>query len=98
MLSDAQIQALAGRLLSQDLSLTRLADGSGVLLDLSGQQILALNETALHLLEALRATPGATREGLLLGITSAFEVSHETAGSDLERFLDRLDEVLAHRA
>ncbi len=83
------IEALAARLRSQELTVTRLVDGSGVILDVNGLKVYSLNETGMFLLE--RIQQGTVTSGdLVRALAEHFEVEPETAAADLQSFLDEL--------
>lgn len=88
------IETLAARLRSQELTVTKLVDGSGVILDVNGLKVYSLNETGMFLVEQLQR--GATDAGeLVRALVEHFEVEPETASADLQSFLDELLRRLA---
>jgi hypothetical protein len=90
------IARLSTRLADDALGLTELEDGSGVLLDISGHQVLALNDTAMFVLNRLRSdAPPHDIDTLANAISAEFEITPETARSDAESFLGQLDRLLA---
>lgn len=76
------------------LTLTRLTDGTGVLLDVSGCQVLTLNETGLVLVEALQEGLVSETE-LMARLQAGFEVDEQLALSDIRAFVEELNGLLA---
>lgn len=88
-MSGIEIGATAARLKSGSLSLTKLADGSGVLLDLAGLQVLSLNETAVFIVEAV--TLGESSVDVLAArMSTEFDVAAEVALGDIEELIETL--------
>ena len=72
---------------------TRLADGTGVLVDTESLQVLATNESGAFVVERVGA--GVDDEQRLVDeIVAEFDVDRETASGDLERFLQRIEASL----
>lgn len=85
---------IANLLQQQRLTHTKLADHTGVLLLLDGLQVLSLNETAMFLVEAMKA--GATTEAALVErLTQEFDVDAVTATRDVAAFVANLARRLA---
>jgi hypothetical protein len=81
-------------LLSSDvLTQTKLADETGVILDVDSLQVFSLNETGMFLVEAMR-DGAVTREELVARMVESFEVDEETAGADLDAFVGELVKYL----
>jgi len=88
------LNELSAHLKDEQISETVLEDGSGVLLDLSGQRVLSLNDTGMLLVSRLRS--GVVERGQLLdAMTQAFEVSSEQAAADVDSFLRELQELFS---
>ncbi len=86
---EAAVQRLVDALASQRLTINHLDDGSGVLLDVEGEQLLTLNCSALALIEALR--DGARSEhDLATSLTRRFDVSAGRAREDAKAFVDNM--------
>ncbi len=83
------------RLLQQQrLTHTKLADQTGVLLLLDGLEVLSLNETAMFLIESMKA--GATTEAALAErLVREFEVDVATAAKDVAAFVADLGSRVA---
>ena len=77
----------------QGIALTELADGTSVLLDISGHQVLSLNATGTllvhHLLEA-----GTNGDALVDKLTDEFHIDREQANADVSEFLSNLSKTL----
>jgi hypothetical protein len=72
------------------LAFRRLSDASGVLVELRGGRMLALNQTATFLVEQIRAGV-ETLDELADGLVEEFEVDRPTARRDIEACLEQLD-------
>lgn len=70
-----------------------LADGSGVLLDLTAMRVLSLNRSGMLVFDSILAGV-EHRADLVDRLTRTFEVDEPTAAADLERLLDRLDNLV----
>lgn len=83
-------KALADALTKDEkLTLTELADRSGVILSLQNRAVASLNETGQFLVNLLRS--GVTREEELVArLTAEFDVDESTARRDVEHFLTEL--------
>jgi hypothetical protein len=87
---------LSRLLSSKAVSQTRLADQSGVILDIDSLQIFSVNDTGMCLVEALRDGV-EDHDGLVQRIVDEFEVDPETAASDVDAFVDELARYLVDR-
>jgi hypothetical protein len=85
------------RLLSSEaISQTRLADHSGVILDIDSLQVFSVNDAGMCLIEALRDGID-DHEGLVRRIVEEFEVDRETASGDVDGFVEELAQYLVDR-
>lgn len=75
------------------LTVNALDDGSGVLLDLDGEQLLTLNNSAMHLVRAVESGAGDV-DALAAALTERFEVDAERARDDAAGFIERLADAL----
>ena len=80
------ISDLRDFLASPQLATTQLEDGSAVLLDIDGHQVLSLNETGMFLVGLLREG-AADIQTLVQGLKVEFDVDSGSAANDVERFL-----------
>jgi len=87
---------LSSLLSSEGISHTRLADHSGVILDIDSLQVFSVNDTGMCLVEALRDGID-DHEGLLQRIVDEFEVDRETAAGDVDAFVEELAQYLVDR-
>lgn len=87
---------LARLLSSEAVSQTRLADHSGVVLDIDSLQVFSVNETGMCLVEALRDGVD-DHEGLVQRIVNEFDVGPEEAASDVDVFVEDLSRYLVDR-
>lgn len=75
------------------LTVNALDDGSGVLLDLDGEQLLTLNGSGMVLVQAIEA--GARDpDALATALVERYEVDAATAAADALGFVERLAEAL----
>lgn len=82
-------ERIAERLATGELTITRLVDGSGVILDVDGLAVFSVNETGMFLVERLKE--GVTDPDELSRMVAAdFEVEPEQAADDVEAFLTEL--------
>lgn len=80
-------------LTSEHLTFTEMADGTAVLLDLDGHQVLSLNTTGSQIVRDLYA--GATSyQELTNGLMAAFDIDETTAQLDTDDFLFQLRKLL----
>ena len=87
------LQALAESLNREDVTLTLLADGSGVILDLDGQHVLSVNPVGMCVIEALKA--GRRSETALVeAVCTAYEVDETRAGEDVRAFIEQASSLL----
>ncbi len=84
---------LSRLLASEEFTQTKLADETGVILDVDSLQVFTLNETGMFLVEVLRDGV-TTREGLVERMIEDFEVDEGTAGADVDAFVGELAEWL----
>ena len=85
------------RLLSSDaISQTRLADHSGVILDIDSLQVFSVNETGMCLVEALRDGVD-DHEGLVRRIVEEFDTDPDEAAADVDSFVEELSRYLVDR-
>ncbi len=80
---------LAAYLAQPEVTLTVLADGSGVILDIAASQVITLNDTGVLLAEALRDGVASSEE-LVDQLTTSYEVDQADARADVGDFLDLL--------
>ena len=87
---------LSRLLSSKAVSQTRLADHSGVILDIDSLQVFSVNDTGMCLVEALRDGV-EDHDGLVQRIVDEFEVDRQTAARDVDAFVDELARYLVDR-
>jgi len=91
-----QIEELARMLATDELTTTKLVDGTGVILDVDSLQVFTLNETGMFLVEAL-GEGVADREGLVARLVESFEVEDDVAGEDVDAFIGDLGTFLVEK-
>ena len=87
------LQHLSAIFKSDRLTETDLGENGGVFMDINGNQILTLNRVGMYLVKNLQ-NGADNREALLECIIRDFAIDYETASSDLEEFLQRLEKFL----
>ena len=87
------LERLAQKLNDPDLGETLLPDGSGVLLDIDGHQVLSFSKTAVFLVQQIRAGIPTT-EALAEKLANKFSVDIDTAQADTATFLADLTKAL----
>ena len=87
------IEKLAAMLATDELTTTKLVDGTGVILDVDSLQVFTLNETGMFLVEAM-GEGVADRDGLVARMVENFEVEDDEAGVDVDAFIGDLARFL----
>lgn len=82
----SDIEKLAAMLAEDELTTTKLVDGTGVILDVDSLQVFTLNETGMFLVEAM-GEGVADRDGLVSRLVESFEVGRDEAGADVDAFV-----------
>jgi len=85
----ATLFGFSRRLRDGDLCLTELGDGSGVILDLDGHQVLTLNGSGVVLVDAIAAGTLAI-DDLAKILRERFDVEEMVAERDVQAFLEEL--------
>lgn len=80
------ISAIQEKLQQNVCSVSKLVDGSGVILDVSGHQVLTLNEAGMVLVESLQHGVDDQQQ-LVDKLSEVFEVEPEQANRDVAAFL-----------
>jgi len=93
----SQIEELA-RLLASDDEFTqqKLADETGVILDVDSLQVFSLNETGMFLVEEMKAGI-VTEDALVTRMMEEFEVEEEVARKDVSEFVTELATYLIEK-
>jgi len=91
--ADAAISSIRQALDTGRLTINALDDGSGVLLDIDGEQLLTLNATGMHLVQSIE--DGLLDvAGLRDRICERFEVEATRAESDARAFVIEVADAL----
>lgn len=91
---DERIQAIAQALQAHRLSLNRLADGSGVVVDTVPENLWTMNASAMAIVQAI--ADGADSVQAISGqLVQRFQVDMGQARSDVGQCLDRLHQALS---
>jgi K+-sensing histidine kinase KdpD len=91
-----RVVELARLLSSEALSQSRLADHSGVILDLDSLEVFSVNETGMCLIEGLREGI-EDYQNLVRRVVEEFDVDEAVARADVARFVDELARYLVDR-
>jgi hypothetical protein len=87
---------LAAMLADDELTTTKLVDGTGVILDVDTLQVFTLNETGMFLVEAL-GDGVADRDDLAARLVDEFEVEQDVAAADVDAFVADLAAFLLEK-
>ena len=77
------------RIQDDELTFTKLADDSGVLLDLHGHQVFSLNSSGAFIVDCVRSGT-ITEDALVEKLTEHFDIDNDTARADLVAFMQTL--------
>ena len=88
------ITKIRGALESGRLTINALDDGSGVLLDVDGEQLLTLNRTGMRLVQAVDEGASSV-EALRDMLLEEFDVEAERAEADARAFVGEVAEALS---
>ena len=91
--SEKSIATIRGALESGRLTINALDDGSGVLLDVDGEQLLTLNRTGMRLVQAIDEGASSV-EALRDMLLEEFEVEADRAEADARAFVGEVAEAL----
>ena len=80
---------LAAMLADDELTTTKLVDGTGVILDVDTLQVFTLNETGMFLVEAMGEGVDE-RDELVARLVATFEVEDGVAADDVDAFIGEL--------
>lgn len=87
--TDSDISKISQALSSERLTINRLDDGSGVVLDVQREQLVSMNRTGLMIIEAIAA--GASGEAEIAEhLGQSFRIPLERAEQDVRRFTRQL--------
>jgi Coenzyme PQQ synthesis protein D (PqqD) len=92
----SNIKKLAAMLADDELTTTKLVDGTGVILDVDTLQVFTLNETGMFLVEAL-GDGVSDRDGLVARMVENFEVEDDVASADVDAFIGELAKFLLEK-
>ena len=92
-MNDEPITTIRGALESGRLTINALDDGSGVLLDIDGEQLLTLNRTGMRLVQAIDEGASSV-EALRDMLVKEFDVEAERAQVDARAFVGEVAEAL----
>jgi hypothetical protein len=89
----SRIAELSKLLASNEFTQQKLADETGVILDVDSLVVFSLNETGMFLVEAIRDGV-SNRDELVDRLVQNFEVDEEAASEDVDAFVAQLAERL----
>jgi len=90
-----QLAKITQYLSSNNVELTLLADGSGVLLDLEGHQVLSLNNTGATIAQALLQEKKDIND-VIAEFSDEYEITQDQAKTDIAEFLDEMHSALCN--
>lgn len=93
MTINEKIVLLGEHLNRESLTLTALADGSGVLLDLKGSHVLSVNPVGMCIVQAVKAGC-STEDDLAERVCAEYEVDTVRALNDVRCFIDEASQWL----
>lgn len=91
------LATLTSRLRSPDVTMTTLSDGSGILVDLTGMEILRFNPTGTLIVSTLREGDPEEADELAKVVAERFNADIATVKRDVLKFLGVLTGVLSCR-
>lgn len=71
-----------------------LDDGTGVVVDIAGEQLLTLNATGVVLMQVLESGT-VSEQALASALTARYEVDHDRALTDSRAFVERVSTTLS---
>lgn len=83
---DERVAKISERMGREDFVFSRLADGTGVVMDLDQRQVHTLNGSAVVLLESIRNGAKSALD-LQTALVERFGIAPETAANGVEAFL-----------
>lgn len=92
-MNEDPIKTIRDALESGRLTINALDDGSGVLLDIDGEQLLTLNRTGMRLVQAIEEGASSV-EALRDMLLAEFEVEADRAEADAQAFVKEVAEAL----
>jgi hypothetical protein len=96
-MTDSVPESLLERLGAGDLALTVLPDGSAVILDVAGHQVLSLSKTGVVLVEQMRSGAGRI-DDLAAALVQRFDVEMDEARRDTLEFVETLARAVSKAA
>lgn len=86
------LNALAAILKQDTYTMTLMADGTGVLLDLQNESLLTFNDTGAFMF--VRIKEGVSEEAIVAQVVATYQVDEATAQADVAKFIDQLKQAL----
>lgn len=87
------LKALTAVLNDDAYTMTVMADGTGVLLDLRNESLLTFNDTGAFMFGRIKG--GDSEEAIVAQVVATYQVDAATAQSDLTIFVAQLKQALA---
>ena len=91
--NNPEIARIGAALASQRLTINRLEDGSGVVLDVQREQLVSMNRTGLMIIQAIADGAGAEAD-IAEQISQSFGIDLDRAQQDVRRFARQLAAAL----
>lgn len=90
------LKALSAALNEDSYTMTVMADGTGVLLDLKNESLLTFNDTGAFMFSRIKE--GESAEAIVAQVLASYQVDEVTAQSDVDAFISQLDQALGMTA
>lgn len=78
---------------SPSLTITKLSDGTSVLLDIEGNQVLSFNQTGAYIIDCLYNDMDSI-EDISSALSSEFDISPDEAKRDIQDFISELSKLM----
>ena len=86
------VKALAALLENDTYTMTEMADGTGVLLDLHNESLLTFNATGTFMFNLIKQ--GESEEAIVAQVVGTYQVDESTARTDVATFINQLQDAL----
>ena len=90
------VKALSALLEQDTYTMTLMADGTGVLLDLHNESLLTFNDTGAFMFNLIKK--GDSEEAIVAQVVTTYQVDEATARTDVDAFIGQLKKALGSKA
>lgn len=87
------LKALTAALNNDAYTMTVMADGTGVLLDLRNESLLTFNDTGAFMFGRIKE--GDSEEAIVAQVITTYQVNESTAQEDVSHFIEQLTQTLS---